>query len=53
LQRSFPVSNEKSLKNFNAHEETLREADQAGRNITRIVVAFEAGRDGFWSAHWL
>src|SRR3954470_15107824 len=24
------------------------EADKAGRRIKRIVVAFEAGRDGFW-----
>ena len=25
----------------------------AGRTITRIAVAFEAGRDGFWLARWL
>jgi transposase len=29
------------------------EATNAGRTITRIVVAFEAGRDGFWLARWL
>src|ERR1043166_1661341 len=29
------------------------EAVQAGRNITRLTVAFEAGRDGFWLARWL
>jgi transposase len=29
------------------------EAEKAGRNITRIAVAFEAGRDGFWLARWL
>ena len=29
------------------------EAVKAGRNITRIAVAFEAGRDGFWLARWL
>src|SRR3954452_16006229 len=29
------------------------EAARAGRTITRIVVAFEAGRDGFWLARWL
>jgi hypothetical protein len=29
------------------------EASHAGRNIKRIVVAFEAGRDGFWLARWL
>jgi transposase len=49
------------LKKFDAHEEMLlkllhrwrREAGKAGRNIKRIVVAFEAGRDGFWLARWL
>jgi transposase len=29
------------------------EAAKAGRTIARIVVAFEAGRDGFWLARWL
>ena len=29
------------------------EAVNAGRKITRMVVAFEAGRDGFWLARWL
>ena len=29
------------------------EAVRAGRNITRIALAFEAGRDGFWLARWL
>jgi transposase len=29
------------------------EAVKAGRHITRIAVAFEAGRDGFWLARWL
>jgi transposase len=29
------------------------EAIKAGRAISRIVVAFEAGRDGFWLARWL
>jgi transposase len=29
------------------------EANKAGRKITRIAVAFEAGRDGFWLARWL
>jgi transposase len=49
------------LKKFDAQEEVLlkllhrwrREAGQAGCNIERIVVAFEAGRDGFWLARWL
>jgi|SRR6516164_11606955 hypothetical protein len=29
------------------------EAKKGGRNINRIAVAFEAGRDGFWLARWL
>jgi transposase len=29
------------------------EATRAGRRITRIAVAYEAGRDGFWLARWL
>jgi transposase len=29
------------------------EAEKAGHRIKRIVVAFEAGRDGFWLARWL
>ena len=28
------------------------EAGQAGRQIKRIVVAYEAARDGFWLARW-
>src|SRR5207245_3098362 len=29
------------------------EAERAGSHITRIALAFEAGRDGFWLARWL
>ena len=29
------------------------EAEKAGHRITRIAVAFETGRDGFWLARWL
>ena len=29
------------------------EATTAGRTVTRLAVAFEAGRDGFWLARWL
>ncbi|WP_246687124.1 MULTISPECIES: IS110 family transposase [unclassified Mesorhizobium] len=29
------------------------EAIQAGREVRRIVVAYEAGRDGFWLTRWL
>src|SRR5207248_10482342 len=28
------------------------EAVRAGRTVTRIALAFEAGRDGFWLARW-
>jgi transposase len=29
------------------------EAEKAGHKITRIAVAFETGRDGFWLGRWL
>lgn len=29
------------------------EASRAGHHVSRIAVAFEAGRDGFWLARWL
>jgi len=29
------------------------EAERAGRSITQIAVAYEAGRDGFWLARFL
>jgi transposase len=49
------------LKKLDADAETLfkllrrwrMEAGQAGRDVKRIVVAYEAGRDGFWLARWL
>jgi transposase len=49
------------LKKLDAQEEGLlkllhrwrNEAGQTGREIKRIVVAYEAGRDGFWLARWL
>jgi len=49
------------LKKLAVDENTLlkllhrwqEEAKKAGRKIERIVVAFEAGRDGFWLARWL
>jgi transposase len=49
------------LKKLDADEGSLlkllhrwrKEADQAGHPIRRVVVAFEAGRDGFWLARWL
>src|SRR3954463_6711093 len=49
------------LKKLGADEAALlrllprwrNEATEAGRTLTRIVVAYEAGRDGFWLARWL
>jgi transposase len=49
------------LKKLKADEQALLlllqrwrdEATKAGRTITRITVAFETGRDGFWLARWL
>jgi len=49
------------LKKLDADEAALlkllhrwrHEASEAGREIKRIVVAYEAGRDGFWLARWL
>lgn len=49
------------LKKLEADETALlkllhrwrEEAGKAGHAITRIAVAFEAGRDGFWLARWL
>lgn len=49
------------LKKLGADEDALlrllhlwrEEAAKFGHAITRIAVAFEAGRDGFWLARWL
>src|SRR5712671_5339893 len=49
------------LKKLEADKEALlkllqrwrNEANRAGREIKRIVVAYEAGRDGYWLARWL
>ena len=49
------------LKKLNVDEKALLqllrqwrdEAAKAGHVITRMAVAFEAGRDGFWLARWL
>jgi transposase len=49
------------LKRLDADKEALlkalhrwrNEAGRTGREIKRIVVAYEAGRDGFWLARWL
>ena len=49
------------LKKLEADEQALLElldrwrdeALKAGREISRVTVAYEAGRDGFWLARWL
>src|ERR1700752_4106934 len=49
------------LKKLAVNEEVLlqllhrwrNEAAHAGHTIKRTVVAYEAGRDGFWLARWL
>jgi len=49
------------LKKLDADQESLlgllhrwrNEAERAGHPIKRVVVAYEAGRDGFWLARWL
>jgi transposase len=57
----IPGVERQPLKKLDADEEVLlkllhrwrNEANRAGREIKRIVVAYEAGRDGFWLARWL
>jgi transposase len=49
------------LKKLGPDEEALQqliqrwrdEAVKVGASITRVALAFEAGRDGFWLARWL
>jgi transposase len=56
-----PGINRDTLKKLAPDEDVLLkllcrwrdEAIKAGHKIKRIVVAFEAGRDGFWLARWL
>jgi transposase len=56
-----PAVERQPLKKIEADEVALLrllgrwtdEATKAGRGITRVCVAFEAGRDGFWLARWL
>jgi transposase len=57
----IPGINRQPLKKLAAAETALLgllhrwrdEATKVGRTVSRIVVAFEAGRDGFWLARWL
>lgn len=56
-----PGIDRQPLKKLDADENALLrllrrwkgEAEGRGENVERIVVAFEAGRDGFWLARWL
>ena len=57
----FPARDRQPLKKLDPDpDELLRllerwraEAVKTGRTIERIVLAYEAGRDGFWLARWL
>jgi len=56
-----PAVERQPLKKMSVDEKALLqllyrwrdEAAKAGRKVTRMAVAFEAGRDGFWLARWL
>jgi transposase len=57
----IPGVERKPLKKLEPDREALlrllerwrEEAAKAGRMVSRIVLAYEAGRDGFWLARWL
>jgi transposase len=49
-QKKLPADGPALLRQL---ERWRAEAATAGPVITRICVAYEAGRDGFWSARWL
>lgn len=57
----IPGANREPLKKIAPDPEVLLrllyrwrdEAIKAGKDITRIAVAYETGRDGFWLARWL
>jgi transposase len=57
----IPGVERKLLKKLEPDREALlrllerwrEEAAKAGRMVSRIVLAYEAGRDGFWLARWL
>jgi transposase len=57
----LPAVERRPLKKLSPDKEALLrllqrwqdEVTKTGRTITRIAVAFEAGRDGFWLARWL
>lgn len=57
----LPGVDRRPLKKLTSDEHDLmrlleswrQEALAAGRTVTRVVLAYEAGRDGFWLARWL
>jgi transposase len=61
VARLVPGLERQPVKKLNADADGLlmllhrwrNEAEQSGHVIKRIVVAYEAGRDGFWLARWL
>jgi transposase len=61
LAGRVPGVHRSPLRKLDPHPEALLarlhqwrdDAIQAGRTITRVAVAYEAGRDGFWLARWL
>src|SRR5215813_5294920 len=58
---SWPGVERQPLKKLTTDQDALlqllhrwrKEANEAGHVIKRIIVAYEAGRDGFWLARWL
>jgi transposase len=48
--KKLPADGEALLRQMRRWRE---EAEKAGRAISRIVLAYEIGRDGFWLARWL
>jgi len=49
-RKGLPIDPERLLAQLHRWRD---EAVRAGHTIERMVVAFEAGRDGFWLARWL
>ena len=54
VQRQCRQKLDPSAEGLLAHLDHLRRrAEGAGKGVGRVVVAYEAGRDGFWLARWL
>jgi transposase len=48
--QKLPVDENRLLQQLERWREEVR---KIGATVRRVVVAFEAGRDGFWLARWL